>query len=279
MADEPDDNALELTNVVDELGIPEREADTDTDVANENGEEDEFSIEIDGEIEEDETPLVKQLRDLNRDQARELAEYRKTTKPKIEVGPKPTLEDSDYDEEKFEAALTKWHDDKRAADTAEQDEQRQAEIRNQEGQRRANHYLQQMGSIPLPQEEKDKAHETVAATLPPMLQAAVLKYCNKPANVVLALAKHPAVLERLAAEEDPIAFILQVTKLEEKLKMVNRKKPPAAESGTILSGSASSAVAKADKAENDLWAKYERSGSDADLQAFRTHMKTKRKAA
>lgn len=241
--------------------------------ANDDGEE-EYSIEIDGEAEEDETPLVKQLRQRTRDQERELSEYRKSAKPKVELGPKPTLEDCEYDEDKYEAAIEKWHEDKRQVETADAEEQRQAEVRNEEAQRRVVNYQSQMASLPLPPAEKDAAHQTVAGSLPHILQAAILNYCDNPAKIVLALAKHPAKLEQLASEPDPIKFILKIKDIERNLKVVNRKKPPSPESETIQSGSASLSTS-VDKELEKLEKEADRTKDRTKLVAYKKKLKAK----
>jgi hypothetical protein len=240
--------------------------------------EEEFSIEIDGEEADDEAPLVKTLRQEIRDRDRELAEHRKAQQPKIEVGEKPTLEGCDYDEEKFEADLTAWHDRKRAADSQEADASKQAEVRNQEFQRKATNYKVKLEALPLPAEQKAEAEKTVIDALPELLQSAIINYADDPAKVVVALAKHPAKLQQLAQEQDPIRFILAMKDLERNLKVVTKKKPPAPDAENVVSGSAAVSH-NTDKEEQRLWKKYEQSNSNADLDAYRSYQRERRKKA
>jgi hypothetical protein len=243
-----------------------------------DGSEEEFSIEIDGEEAEEEEPLIKSLRQINRDQARELAEHRKAQQPKIEVGEKPTLEGCDYDEEKFEADLTAWHDRKRAADSQEADATKQAEVRNQEFQRKAINYKTKLEALPIPADQKAAAEKTIIAALPELLQSAIISYADDPAKVVVALAKHPAKLQQLAQEQDPIRFILAMKDLERNLKVVTKKKPPAPDAENVVSGSAAVSH-NTDKEEQRLWKKYEQSNSNADLDAYRSYQRERRKKA
>lgn len=269
MADEPDEEIV--------LEAPETEGAEDEAPEGEAEEGEEFSIEIDGEEAEDEPPLVKTLRQQIRDRDRELADHRKASAPLIEVGEEPTLETCDWDEDKLKIELRAWDDRKRAADNQEADTAKAVEVRNQEFQRKALNYKAKLEALPLPADQKEAAEKTVISALPELYQSAIVSYAEDPAKVVIALAKHPKKLEALAQETDPIRFILAMNALERNLKVVNRTKPPAAEADTVLRGSAPIA-AKVDKAENELWTKYERSGSDADLQAFRAHMKKKKAA-
>lgn len=68
---------------------------------------------------------VRELRKSQRELARENRELKARlevkaaeTNPVAELGPKPNLEDYEYDTEKYEKDLSAWHDRKRAADDA-----------------------------------------------------------------------------------------------------------------------------------------------------------------
>src|SRR4051812_10975907 len=75
-----------------------------------------FTIEIDGEEADDETPLVKQLRQEIRARDRQLAEAKPgALETPIVVGEKPTLESCEYDEDKYDSEFTAWTERKAAA--------------------------------------------------------------------------------------------------------------------------------------------------------------------
>jgi hypothetical protein len=269
MTDEPEDEILELTEEV-EAEEPE---------AAEVG-EDEFSIELEGEeAEAEETPLMRELRLKLRDRDRELASYRKVATPKIEVGDKPTLESCDYDADAFEAKLDEWKDRKRQADNQEADIAKQAEVRNQEFERKAASYRAKLAALPIPAAEKVAAEQAVIAALPELYQSTIVQYADDPAKVAVALARHPKKLEHLAQITDPGQFLKEIILLERNLKVVTRKKPPAPDAENVLQGSASVGAADSDKEEARLWKAYEKSGSNADLDAYRSHQREKRKAA
>lgn len=268
MADEPDEEIV--------LEAPETEgAEDEAPEDQEEPEGEEFSIEIDGEEAEEEPPLVKTLRQQIRDRDRELADHRKAAAPPIVVGDKPTLESCDWDEEKLETDLLAWHDRKRAAENQEADTAKAAEVRNQEFQRKALNYKAKLEALPLPAEQKEAAEKTVISALPELYQSAIVTYADDPAKVVVALARHPKKLEALAQETDPIKFILAMTALERNLKVVNRTRPPAAESDTVLRGSAPIAQG-VDKEEQRLEKAANVSG---DFSALFKYRRDKRKAA
>jgi hypothetical protein len=288
MADITDDNQ-------DELETPEGEgAEIEApEGAEEQPEAEEYSIEIDGEESDDDilseapddTPLQKKLRaklkDAIRDKAdatRERDELRRSivaSQPKIEVGDKPTLESCDYDEERFETQLDDWKERKRAFENQEEEAGKQAQVRNQEFQRRATTYRAKLEALPLPAEQKQAAEKTVIDALPELLQSAIVSYADDPAKVVIALAKHPQKLQQLAQEQDPILFIKGIWNLERNLKVVTKKKPPAADAENIVRGSAPLSHT-ADKELDRLEKEAERTKDRSKVQQY---LREKRKKA
>lgn len=219
-------------------------------------EEPEFSIELEGEVAEDETPLIKQLREKTRDQERELAEYRKKAMPKIEVGERPTLEGMDWDEDKFADALLQWTDRKRAADNQDAEASQKQEVHNREQQRRFADYRAAAAALPV--KDFAEVEATVFSSLVgdsgELVGKAILNYTKDPAKVLYALGKHPEKLRAVIAEPDPIKGILMLNDIERNLKVTIRNKPPAPESETIQRGSApasSSSSKKLDELEKE----------------------------
>lgn len=253
-----------------EIAIPMGDADEGAveEVSNEEA-EDEFAIEIEGELAEEEPPLVKQLRDEIRNRDRELANYRKQP-AKIEVGEKPTIEDCDFIPEKYEQEYAAWMARKAAAENQERDAAEAERVRNETQQQKFVQYRAQATALPV--QDFPQAEQTVTAALPDLLQSALLIYTKDTAKVVYALSKHPAKLDQLAKETDPIKFVLAVSELERNLKVVNRKKPPAPEADTIQRGSAS-AFGGRDKELERLEKEAERTGDSSKLVAYRRQRK------
>lgn len=234
--------------------------------------DDELSIEIEGEDPVEETPLIKQLRDRTRDLARENAELKKATAPKpIEVGPKPTLESCDYDDERFENELDAWKETTRQAEEQRAQQQQAEQTRNQQFERAVTTYRTQAAQLGV--KDFEEAEATIKTTLPELLQSAIVTYAKEPAKVVYALAKHPAKLAQLAAEPDPVRFILAINELERNLKVVNKRRPPTPDAESIQRGSASLS-ASTDKEAEKLYNAGVKSG---DMSAYFKHQRDRRK--
>ncbi|WP_343518100.1 hypothetical protein [Sphingomonas sp.] len=266
MADETDDELV--------LTPPEgMEEQPPEEPENAHSEEGEFSIELEGEVAEDETPLVKKLREEIRERDKRLAGYQRTEAPKIEVGPKPTLETCEWDEERYEAELDAWKDLKAKAETAEADAARAQQAKDQENQQRVIAYKAKAAALPV--KDFAQAEAAVVSVLPDIHQAALLAYTNNPAQLVYALAKHPQMLDRIASEPDPIRAIILARELEGRLKVTTRAKPPAPEAETIQRSSASM-TQTGDKEEERLRKKAEETG---DYSALTLYKAQKKKAA
>src|SRR3990167_10358779 len=115
-----EDGNTDETQSDDNEGEGDKETATESDVVVTIGEE------APPTEEEAHTPeWVRELRKTNREDKRRIRELEEKltatkaaeTKPAA-LGKKPTLEDHDYDTEKFEQALTAWYDRKREADQA-----------------------------------------------------------------------------------------------------------------------------------------------------------------
>lgn len=256
MADEPEDLVVETEELTEELEQQPEE-------------QEEFSIEIDGEEVAEEPDLVKNLRHEIRERDRRLATYERSVQPKIEVGVEPDLwENCEGDDVRFKAEYAAWLQRKAMAESQEAETRKAAEAQSQAHQAQTINYRAKLAALPLPEADKQAAEDVVRATLPEILQSAIIAYANDPAKVVVALAKHPARLEALSKEQDPIKFIIAMRELEGNLKVVTRKRPPEAESNTVQRGSAPLAVG-ADKHLARLEAEAEVSGDRTKVQKYK----------
>ena len=190
---------------------------------------------------------VRELRKTNRElqrQNRELQSKLQTTaqtenKPVV-LGKKPTLEDHDYDAEKFEAALADWFDRKRQADEA--NAKHEAEVMNQQKAWQAK--LDGYGKAKAELRVKDfEDAEAVAQELFNVTQqGVVLQGADNPALVIYALGKNPKKAKELSEITDPVKFAFAVAKLEKELKVTNRKAAPAPERTISSTGRVSGSV-------------------------------------
>jgi hypothetical protein len=183
--------------------------------------------------------LRKKIRDY---EAREQAA---PATPKPVVGPKPKLEDHDYDTDKYETALESWYRSKEQADKAERESKRQVEEQTKAWQAKLDGYGKAKADLKV--RDFDDAEHTVQQALNVTQQGVVLQGAENPALVVYALGKNPKKAKELAAITDPVKFAFAVAKLEAQLKVTPRTKPPAPErslpAGTApVSGTADSTL-------------------------------------
>ena len=216
------------------------------------GDTDEVVVSIGEEAPPPEEPAhapewVRELRKTNRElqrQNRELQSKLQTTaitetKP-VTLGPKPKLEDHDYDADKFEEALANWFERKRQADEA--NAKQEAEVMTQQKAWQAK--LDGYGKAKAELRVKDfEDAEAVAQELFNVTQQGVmLQGADNPALVVYALGKNPKKAQELAAIKDPVKFAFAVAKLEKDLKVTNRKAAPPPERVVSGTGRVSGAV-------------------------------------
>ena len=190
---------------------------------------------------------VRELRKTNRElqrQNRELQSKLQTTaqtetKPVV-LGPKPKLEDHDYDADKFEDALAGWFERKRKAD--EMQAAQEAEVMNQQKAWKAK--LDGYGRAKAELRVKDfEDAEAVAQELFNITQqGVVLQGADNPALVIYALGKNPKKAKELSDIKDPVKFAFAVAKLEKELKVTNRKAAPPPERVVSGTGRVSGAV-------------------------------------
>lgn len=177
---------------------------------------------------------VKELRKSSKEKDRRIreleAQVTKSSAPEAQqlptLGKKPTMEDPDidWDADKFEARLTKWHDDKRAIEQAEANQRKAVEQREKAWQASVQTYESAKTALKL--RDFDEAEDTVKSTLDVTQQGIIIHAAENPAVVVYALGKNPKKAAELAAINDPVKFAFAVAKLETQLKVQSRKAPP-----------------------------------------------------
>ena len=190
---------------------------------------------------------VRELRKTNRELQRQNRELQgklqstaqTETKP-VMLGKKPSLEDHDYDAEKFEEALTTWFERKRQADDV--NARQEAEVMNQ--QKAWQSKLDGYGKAKAELRVKDfEDAEAVAQELFSVTQqGVVLQGADNPALVIYALGKNPKKAKELSDIKDPVKFAFAVAKLEKELKVTNRKAAPPPERIVSGTGRVSGAV-------------------------------------
>jgi desulfoferrodoxin (superoxide reductase-like protein) len=190
---------------------------------------------------------VRELRKTNRELQRQNRELQgklqstaqTETKPVV-LGKKPSLEDHDYDADKFEVALADWFERKRQAD--ESNAKQEAEVMNQQKAWQAK--LDGYGKAKAELRVKDfEDAEAVAQELFNITQqGVVLQGADNPALVIYALGKNPKKAKELSDIKDPVKFAFAVAKLEKELKVTNRRAAPPPERIVSGTGRVSGAV-------------------------------------
>ena len=205
---------------------------------------------------------VRELRKTNRElqrQNRELQGKLQTTttetKPVI-LGKKPSLEDYDYDSEKYEDALTNWFDSKRRADEINARQEAEVMTQQKDWQAKLDGYSKAKAELKVKDFEDAEA---VAQELFNVTQQGVmLQGADNPALVVYALGKNPKKAKELSEIKDPVKFAFAVAKLEKELKVTNRKAAPPPERIVSGTGRTSGAV---DSTLERLRAEAEKTGN------------------
>jgi hypothetical protein len=207
---EQEDNTEDVAVIEDEVtDQPEEQSEGEQAQTQDESESDEVVVSIGEEAPPPEEPVhapewVRELRKTNRElqrQNRELQTKLQTTvqtetKP-VTLGPKPKLEDHDYDADKYEEALTGWFERKRQAD--EVNAKQEAEVMNQQKAWQAK--LDGYGKAKAELKVKDfEDAEAVAQELFNVTQQGVmLQGADNPALVVYALGKNPKKAQELAS--------------------------------------------------------------------------------
>ena len=157
-----------------------------------------------------------------------------------EIGKKPTLEDFDYDAEKFEASLAQWFERKRQVDEQAAKVQADIEKQQQEWQAKLEGYGKAKAELKV--RDYDDAESLVQESFNVTQQGVILQGADNPALLVYALGKNPKKAKELASISDPVKFAFAIAKLETQLKVTNRKAAPPPEKTVQGTGRVSGTV-------------------------------------
>lgn len=217
-------------------------------------EEEDESSEITVSIGEDNPPVedkpapswVKELRKShrelqrkNRDLELKLQTTQTETKP-VMLSKKPTLEDADYDAERFEQALASWFDEKRQVDEVQAKVRHDEETQQQAWQNKLDSYGKARAELKVKDYEDAEAFATELFTV--TQQGVMLQGAENPALVVYALGKNPKKAKELADIKDPVKFAFAIAKLETTLKVTNKRSAPPPENVVRGTGRTSGTV-------------------------------------
>lgn len=181
----------------------------------------------------------RELQRKNRDLEAKLQTTQTETKP-VMLSKKPTLEDADYDAERFEQALASWFDEKRQVDEVQAKVRHDEETQQLAWQSKLDNYGKARAELKVKDYEDAEAFATELFTV--TQQGVMLQGAENPALVVYALGKNPKKAKELADIKDPVKFAFAIAKLETTLKVTNKRSAPPPENVVRGTGRTSGTV-------------------------------------
>lgn len=161
----------------------------------------------------------KRIRELEAQvQTKEQAEVHKP----VSLGPKPRLEDYDYDTDRFDQAVSEWYERKIAVDQEQAKAKQAEEAQQQEWRQKLDQYERAKTSLKV--RDYEDAEVMTQQLLNVTQQGIVLQGADNPALVVYALGKNPKKAKELAEIKDHVKFAFAIAKLEKDLKVTNKSK-------------------------------------------------------
>lgn len=249
--------------------------------AEKDGESDELTLVIGEETtpEEDDRKApdwVRELRKSDREKTRrirELEQQLKAQNPAASVprlGPRPKLEDYDFDTDKFDAAVDQWLEQKAKVDRIEREREEAEKRQRDEWQSRLDAYEKRKKELSLP--DVEEAEESAKSVLSEIQQAIIVDATQSPELVMYALGKHPAKLQEFASMQNPARFAVAIGRLEVSLKLTSKKPAPPAPEKVVRPGGSASGAALDNTLEN-LRKEAERTGNYSKVIAYRKQKK------
>lgn len=261
----PDDDAGDVPDI-DDTGEADDQLDTNV---NDDAEEE---ITFGEDDDDDSAPdLPKRLRNeiKERDRAlalanKRIAELDKPAAP-VDAGPRPTREEFDWDDDKYDAAVDAWNERKLAAQTqANEPNDLQAEVQK-DVQNLAS------GIASLTYADKDEIVPATMEMLTPEQQFIFASAAKEPAKLIYALGKNPSRMKALLDIKNPAKFIAEVARTEMQMTVRTRTAP---QPELIRSGDARPGVAS-DKELARLQKVAERTGDYSEVMAHKRKLREK----
>lgn len=192
---------------------------------------------------------VKELRKSHREAQKRIRELEAQVQNKeqaevhkpVVLGPKPRLEDYDYDTDKFDQAVSDWYERKAISDQERAKAKQAEQAQQEEWRQKLDQYEKAKTSLKV--RDYEDAEVMTSRVLNVTQQGIVIHGADNPALVVYALGKNPKRAKELADINDPVKFAFAIAKLEKDLKVTNKSKNiPQPERVVSGSGRSSSAV-------------------------------------
>lgn len=215
----------------------------------------------------------KEILKENRDLKEKIKSSAAPVAKEVVLGPKPKIDDFDFDPEKHEAALDAWYDRRDLVKAKEQEAKAEQDLAAKAWEAQVSRYQEAKTKLRVP--DYDEAESTATETLSKVQQGIIVQGADNPALVVYALGKNPAKAKELAAITDPVKYAFAVAKLESQLK-VSKRSAPAPEKK--LSFKTTSTVgSSADSALERLRAEADRTGDHSKVMAYRHKLRNQKR--
>lgn len=186
------------------------------------------------------------------------------------LGPRPKLEQFDYDEGKFDQALEQWYEDKRKVEAAQAEQERSVTARRQMVADREKSYATEAAALRI--KNFRELEDEVVTALTPEQQGILLLGADKPALLVAALGRFPNKLKALAEIKDPVRFAFKAGQLEKEIKLNRPTASKAAPEGRVSSSAGVSAGGSERKLEQ-LRAEADKTGDYSRVIAYKRQLK------
>lgn len=281
MSDETETEIIDTETPIEEQEAPAPETEADEDapmVIRVAGEEADDEDEDDDLALPEEAPKwAKKLRETAEDRRKRLRELERENRElkaktapeeKPALGPKPKLEDFDYDEDEHEKAMDAWYARKAVVEQEQTEARKAQEAAEQEWQAKVAAY--QEGKAKLKVADFDDAEEVIQNAFSVDQQGIMLHVADNPTVLAYAIGKDPKRAATLAAIKDPIKFAVAVAKLEDKIEVTTRK--PAAKPEAVVSSN-TRAPSSVDNKLDALREEAARTGDYSKVMAYKRQLR------
>lgn len=213
---------------------------------------------------DNDTPLVKQLRQTIKDQRAKMrdmgiqppAAQQQAAAP-VTLPPYPKMEDDgiDYDPDVFAAKVREWHETEARVKAQTEQQQRAQSEQQQRFDTRKAAYKERVAAMKI--RGYAEAEEFVAGEVSGGVQTALIMHAEKPELVVLALAKNPELLQKAKEITDPVQLGMLIGMVEAKAKTLPKGK-------STVRGAPANPRGGGNGQIRDLDAEYERARNSGD---------------
>lgn len=211
----------------------------------------------------------------NRELEQRLAEKETVeTKPTVELGPKPKIEDYEFDAQDYEKALDEWHENRRKFE--EEDNRIKSDKKRQEDEWNTTLEGYKKAKSELKFKDVDESESLAFGLLDVTQQGIVISGCENPALVMYAIGKDPVEGKKLSSLKDPVKFATAIGKFEGKLKMAKRSNTPPPPEKKVTQGGGTSKSGAVDSTLERLRADAAKTGDFSKVHEYKRQLKSKK---